>query len=225
MAVLDGEMTVEEHLLEAGRLGHKSANSASVWLERLGLAERLLTVPADVLSSSEAARIDLARSLAVSPRAILFDEPRDAAIGADGGLLTSLISGERAKGTSFLLATSEPDLARQIGDRIAILDSGLLIEMGPREAVLKRPAHPRTLDILAGNPCPQVMQKTVPKGCPFTPDCPRRIPKCELELPHLIPVAGAQHHRAMCFNQAGTSPAPEAPVPDLSSFERRADET
>lgn len=211
-SVLDGERTVEAHLLEAAALNPTTTGTPTSWLERLGLPTRLLELRADALSASEAARVDLVRSLAVGPKAILFDEPRDAALGSDAAVLTSLIASEKEQGMSFLLATSEPNIARSLADSVAILHRGHIIEFGRRSHVLGRPAHPETPGILAGGAGTGLADpRDVPLHCPFAGTCSRSIPRCSEEEPLLVPVSGAgERHRVACFNPQPYEPGGRA---------------
>src|SRR5690606_35076177 len=169
--VLDAGRTVHAHLDEAKQLGRGEAQSAEAWLDRLGLPERLLEAPADVLSASEAARVDLARSLAVKPLMVLLDEPRDLGIGEDDGVVLSVIDAEKKAGTSFLVATSEPEVAATLADRIAIFAAGRVIELGSREDVLACPAHPLTRAFLTDQSSRRFDPRRVPPGCAFSGAC------------------------------------------------------
>ncbi len=212
-SVLEGRRTVREHLLEAQALGRAKTDEPNQWLERLGLAPHLIDLPADVLSSSEATRVDLARSLAVSPRAVLFDEPRDSGLESDRGVLASVIHAEKFRGLSFLIATSEPEIARTLSDRVAIFDGGQVVEIGTKEEVLNRPAHPRTPAFLEGQPLHRKDQARSPTACAFAESCNRRGDRCEQERPPLRLLSGPSHssHRVACFYPLRGQEAPPPP--------------
>lgn len=204
-AVLESSRTVGQHLAEAAQLGGRGARrgTPAEWLERLGLSPRLLGADADVLSASEAARVDFARSLAVGPAAILFDGPRTAAIRSDGGALASLIHAERDAGMSFLIATSDLDVARSTADRLAILHRGRIVEMGPAEAVLDKPQHPYTRALFAGHPpAPRDPVATL-MGCHHAIDCPLKQERCTSREPALFALRSSPstegRHRVACF--------------------------
>lgn len=189
-SVLDGQRTVRAHLEEAMSLRKGLRGSPSEWMERLGLSPRLLKAPADQLSASEGQRIDFARSLVVAPKLILFDAPEVSGAGDDGGILSALFRAEKSQGRAFLIATSKPELARSLADRVAIIHAGRIIELGSTEQVLERPAHPLTLTLLTDGPLPE-HDPTAPKtGCPYVAKCGRReLPRCDEKEPMLAPLS------------------------------------
>src|SRR5690606_32743528 len=133
--VLDEELTVERHLHESTRARGKADAGRAVtepaeWLERLGLPSRLLELPTDFLSAGEAQRVHWAQSLASSPELVLLDAPRVAGVDSDSGELAALLSSQKQLGTSFLIATNEPTVARALGDRTGIFYAGRIVELG-----------------------------------------------------------------------------------------------
>lgn len=223
--VLDSPRTVRAHLHEAARLSENAQGTPAAWVERLGLSPRLLSLPANVLSVGESQRIDLARSLVLSPHVVLFDAPRNAGIDADGGTLAAFVQTEKMRGIGFLIATSSRRVARSLGDRIAIMLAGRVVELGAAEKILSEPAHPFTRDWLRGDyEKPQDPRSPSP-GCPYVEACDRReLPKCQAEEPPLVPlprVAGAARRRVACFHPIGHEPVTEAPTPPPDVLERR----
>lgn len=188
-SVLDGHRTVQAHLEEAMALKRGLPGSPREWLERLGLSPRLLRAPADQLSGSEGQRVDLARSLVVAPKLVLFDAPEVSGAGEDGGVLAALIRTEKAQGRAFLIATSKPELARSLSDRVAILHAGRVVELGPTEEVLERPGHPLTRALLSNDTIPAHDPTRPVAGCPFVSQCERRqLPHCSEKEPMLAPL-------------------------------------
>lgn len=188
-SVLDGHRTVQAHLEEAMALKRGLPGSPAEWLERLGLSSRLLRAPADQLSASEGQRVDLARSLVVAPKLVLFDAPEVSGAGEDGGVLAALIRAEKAHGRAFLIATSKPELARSLSDRVAILHAGRIVELGPTEEVLERPGHPLTVALLSNGAIPNHDPTRPSAGCPFVSKCERRqLPHCNEKEPMLAPL-------------------------------------
>ncbi len=188
-SALDGRRTVQAHLEEAMTLRKGQKGSPGEWLERLGLSPRLLRAPADQLSASEGQRVDLARSLVVEPKLILLDAPEVSGAGEDGGVLSALVRAEKARGRAFLIATSDPELARSLGDRVAVLHAGRVMELGTAGPLLHRPGHPLTRALLSNEELP-VHDPTAPSsGCPFVSKCPRRqLPQCDEREPMLAPL-------------------------------------
>lgn len=209
-SALDGNRTVQSHLDEALALAPPESHSPAQWLERVGLSPRLLRAPADQLSASEGQRVDLARSLVVSPQLVLFDAPEVSAADTDGGVLAALLSAEKARGRAFLIATTDPDVARNLADRVAIIHAGRIIELGTKNEVLSHPGHPVTQALLEGGDV-TISDPTAPcRGCPHTPKCSRRgLPQCDEQEPMLAPIIDPEdvnedsapgQHRVACFH-------------------------
>ncbi len=210
-AVLDPRRTVSEHLGEARRLAEaqpdrSGAGSAAEWLDRLGLPERLLELSADHVSAGEAQRIDLARSLVLGPELVLLDSPRVSGADTDGGTLAALMLTLKREGRSFLIATSDPAMAATLGDRLAVLHAGRIVECGPTASVLNHPAHPATAALLTGRlPAPTDPRHPL-RGCPHVASCARRVlPECDAREPrlHAIPMDQGRRsteHRVACFH-------------------------
>ncbi len=106
-----------------------------------GYADRL---PA-TLSGGERQRVALARSLAVEPRLLLLDEPLSA---LDAGLRERL-AGDlreilRAAGTTALMVTHDHEEAFTVADRLAVMQSGRVVQEGVIGEVWRAPADPDT---------------------------------------------------------------------------------
>jgi iron(III) transport system ATP-binding protein len=111
-------------------------------LERLEL-QRLAGSYPHQLSGGECQRVALARAIAPRPRILLMDEPfssLDSRLRDDVRRLT--LDFVRESGTTTVVVTHDPDEAMRIGDRIALLDAGRLVQVGPPEEVY---SHPSTL--------------------------------------------------------------------------------
>jgi molybdenum ABC transporter ATP-binding protein len=120
------------------RHGQRRARALDL-LERLGLAERSDARPA-ALSGGERQRVALARALARGPRALLLDEPLSAldsstrarAVGELGDVLSSTES-------PALLVTHDFTEAAQLADRVAIIDSGRIVQEGTSSELAATP--------------------------------------------------------------------------------------
>jgi tungstate transport system ATP-binding protein len=113
---------------------------ARAWLRRLGI-EGLADRPVDGLSGGEAQRTSLARAFAAQPEVLFLDEPF-AALDAPTRetLLEDLgrLLGETR--TTTVLVTHDRAEALRLGDRVAVLLEGRLVQSGPPEAVFGAPA-------------------------------------------------------------------------------------
>ena len=92
----------------------------------------------------------------------------------------------------MLFITHNIGLARKIGDRIGVMLSGRLIEVGPANMVLSAPRHPYTrllIDSARGlvkNPLKPGLEVKKLVGCPFVPRCPRHRDVCRIEKPEMV---------------------------------------
>jgi ABC-type polar amino acid transport system ATPase subunit len=117
-------------------------------LAGLGVAARAGAYPRQ-LSGGEAQRVAIARALAPDPTLLLMDEPTSALDPARRGALGETLRGLAAQGRGVLIATHDVDFARAHADRVAILSEGVLVEHGPADEVLSRPAHRATRELLS----------------------------------------------------------------------------
>jgi molybdate transport system ATP-binding protein len=113
---------------------------ARALLERFGLAERADARPA-TLSGGERQRVALARALARRPAALLLDEPLSAldarTRAAAGRELAAVI---RDAAVPVLLVTHDFAEAALLGDRVAVIDGGRVLQQGSASALAAAPA-------------------------------------------------------------------------------------
>ena len=88
------------------------------------------------------------RSLAVNPRVLLLDEITSALDPVLVNEVLSIVRDLKQDGMTMVLATHEMGFATQVADEVCFLESGLILERGSAEAVLKNPQHAKTKDFL-----------------------------------------------------------------------------
>ncbi|MEU7531585.1 amino acid ABC transporter ATP-binding protein [Saccharothrix sp. NPDC042600] len=117
-------------------------------IARVGLAGREDAYPRQ-LSGGQQQRVAIARALAMRPGVLLFDEPTSALDPELVGEVLAVIRDLAADGMTMVVVTHEIGFARSVADQVVFLDDGLVVESGPPEDVLDRPAHRRTREFLA----------------------------------------------------------------------------
>jgi ABC-type sugar transport system ATPase subunit len=105
------------------------------------------------LSGGEKQRVALARGIVKPTDLFVLDDPLT---GLDFKLREQLFDDlkamQSALGATFVYMTSDPLEALALADQVAVLDGGRVIETGPIEAVYRRPAHVRTMELLGVPP-------------------------------------------------------------------------
>ena len=113
-------------------------------LQRVGLAEHAGKYPAQ-LSGGQKQRVGIARALATEPKILLCDEATSALDPQTTASVLELLARiNRELGLTIVLITHEMDVIRRICDRVAVLDAGRLVELGPVTGVFLHPQHPTT---------------------------------------------------------------------------------
>ncbi len=113
---------------------------ADAWLERVGLAGLGDRRP-DQLSGGQQQRVGLARALIAEPRVLLCDEPTanlDAQLR--GELPGQILAELRRSGAAGVYVTHDPGEAFSVGDRVAVLEGGHILQIAPPAEVYARPA-------------------------------------------------------------------------------------
>jgi molybdate transport system ATP-binding protein len=120
-------------------------------LERFGVAHVSESRPG-ALSGGERQRVALARTLARSPKVLLLDEPLsalDARTRAAAG--RELGQALREAGVPVLLVTHDFSEAALLGDEVAVIDRGRLVQRGPARALATEPATAFVADFLGAS--------------------------------------------------------------------------
>lgn len=114
---------------------------AGEFLSKFGLKEKLNVMPSS-LSGGQKQRIAIARSLMMSPEAMLFDEPTSA---LDPEVVKDFVEIilDLKKEMTMIVVTHHINFARAIADRILFMDKGLLLSDQPTEEFFKDPSSHR----------------------------------------------------------------------------------
>jgi polar amino acid transport system ATP-binding protein len=146
-------MTALDNVIEApmrvkGVKRAEAAERAKELLGSVGLADKVATYPAQ-LSGGQQQRVAIARALAMDPKLMLFDEPTSA---LDPELVGEVLDAMRAlaqQGMTMVVVTHEIGFAREVGDTLAFMDAGVVLESGNPREVLANPRHERTQAFLS----------------------------------------------------------------------------
>ena len=106
-------------------------------LGMVGLADRAELMP-DQLSAGMAKRVAIARALALESRIVIIDDFDSGIDGVRLGLLCNTITElQRETGATFLVTTHNMRSARQLADRVAVINDGRIVSSGPAAEVLE----------------------------------------------------------------------------------------
>jgi polar amino acid transport system ATP-binding protein len=116
---------------------------AETVLRKVGLAEKIDAYP-DQLSGGQQQRVAIARSLAMQPVVMLFDEITSALDPELVGEVLKVLEEMARDGMTMMLVTHEIGFARKVADRVVFMHEGRIWEEGPAAATL---ATPRTAEL------------------------------------------------------------------------------
>ncbi|MDP4796478.1 MAG: amino acid ABC transporter ATP-binding protein [Rhodospirillales bacterium] len=136
-------LNVERNIMLALKLVRKTpkpeAQDIAVrMLEKVGLADKRLAYP-DELSGGQQQRVAIARSLAMEPTLMLFDEITSALDPELVGDVLRVLEGLARDGMTMMLVTHEMNFARNVANRVVFMHEGRIHEDGPARETLTEP--------------------------------------------------------------------------------------
>jgi len=117
-------------------------------LKKVGLADKEAAYPHQ-LSGGQQQRAAIARALAMRPKLMLFDEPTSALDPEMIGEVLMVMKELALEGMTMIVVSHEMGFAREVADRVILMDEGLLIEEGPPREFFSNPKHERTKAFLS----------------------------------------------------------------------------
>jgi ABC-type glutathione transport system ATPase component len=130
-------------------------------LEEVGLTATHLDRYPHQLSGGQRQRVAIARALAVDPKLLVCDEPVSALdMTVQAQVLDLLARIRRERGLALLFIGHDLETVGAVSDQIAVMKDGRVIEIGPAEAILQRPATAFTQALVAAMP-----RRRVGRGC------------------------------------------------------------
>lgn len=171
------------------------------YLEELSLSPDILNAYPFQLSGGMRQRAIIALATFMSPNVILADEPTTALdVVVQRGILMMLMRLQKHLKNTMVIVSHDMGVHYQITDRMGIMYSGSMIELGKTEDIFERPIHPYTQMLVGALPrVGDKNQKTgipgrppslsnPPKGCRFAPRCPKVMQECKTVVPKFLEV-------------------------------------
>ncbi|MBA2414206.1 MAG: amino acid ABC transporter ATP-binding protein [Burkholderiaceae bacterium] len=121
---------------------------AAALLKKVGLTEKADAYPGE-LSGGQQQRVAIARSLAMQPEVMLFDEITAALDPETVKEVLNTIKELAQDGMTCMLVTHEMRFAREIADTVYFTDGGVIVESGPPDELFDRPVKDRTRAFLS----------------------------------------------------------------------------
>jgi len=146
MTVLQNIMEAPVHVLKRNKA--EVRREAEALLQRVGLADKMDSFPAR-LSGGQKQRVGIARSLAMKPDVILFDEPTSSLDPELVGEVLNVMQDLARDGMTMVVVTHEMSFARDVANRVVFMDGGYIVESGVPEEFFGAPKSDRARQFLA----------------------------------------------------------------------------
>jgi polar amino acid transport system ATP-binding protein len=146
-------MTALENIVEApinvrGMSHDEATVMGRALLERVGLAAKEKVYP-NQLSGGQQQRIAIARALAMKPALMLFDEPTSALDPEMIGEVLEVMKELAHEGMTMIVVSHEMGFAREVANRVVMMDEGVVVEEGTPAQVFGAPTQDRTKAFLS----------------------------------------------------------------------------
>jgi peptide/nickel transport system ATP-binding protein len=145
-------------------------------------------------------RVVIALAICAEPELIIADEPTTALdVSVQAQIIALIKRLGRDHGTAVMLVTHDMGVIAETCDRVAVMYSGRIAEIGPVQDVVRNPLHPYAKGLMGAIPTlageekrlvqiPGSMPRlsAIPPGCPFNPRCSFVFDRCRVERPEPI---------------------------------------
>lgn len=151
-------------------------------------------------------RVVIALAVCANPSLVIADEPTTALdVSIQAQILELLKKMCRELGAAVILVTHDMGVIAETADRVAVMYSGRIVEIGPVGKVIRDPHHPYTAGLMQSIPVigggarrltqisgamPRLTD--LPPGCAFQARCPRAFAPCGTDKPATLAVEGGQ---------------------------------
>jgi len=125
----------------------KAQNLGFELLRKVGLEDKAHVYPHQ-LSGGQKQRVAIARSLALTPKVMLFDEPTSALDPELVGEVLEVMKALVLEGMTMVVVSHEMGFAREVAHRVIFMDEGLIVEENTPENIFSNPQNERTRNFL-----------------------------------------------------------------------------
>lgn len=181
----------------------------------VGISEEALDKYPHEFSGGQRQRIVISRALIVNPKFVVCDEPVSALdVSIRSQVLNLMKDIQTQYGFSYLFISHDLSVVNYIGDRIAVMYLGQLVELEDKKELFGNPVHPYTQALLSAIPVADVTYRrerkylegevpsplNPPSGCRFRTRCPYAEEKCAAEGPAFMEIG--KNHLVACHRWA-----------------------
>ena len=117
-------------------------------LKKVGMYEKMDAYPS-TLSGGQKQRVAIARALAMKPEILLFDEPTSALDPEMVGEVLTVMKQLAKTGMTMIVVTHEMGFAKEVADKVAFMDEGIVMEYGTPKEVFEETENERVKAFLA----------------------------------------------------------------------------
>jgi len=126
-------------------------------LRAIGLGDNALNRYPHSFSGGQRQRIGIARALMLGPELLICDEPVSALdVSVQAQILNLLKDLQKDLGLTYLFISHNLAVVDYMADRVAVMCEGKIVELAPRETLMRNPIHPYTKSLLAAVPFPDL---------------------------------------------------------------------
>ncbi len=217
MTALNPVITVVKQISE-GLLLHNPYTKEQAYKQAVEML-RLVGIPADraddyphQFSGGMKQRVVIAMALACSPELLLADEPTTALdVTIQAQVLEIIMKLKESFNTSLLLITHDLGVVAEVCDDVAVIYAGEILEIGTLEDLFDHPTHPYTTGLFGALPNMNTNMErlspidglppdptNLPKGCSFSPRCPKATEACRTDKIPLVEIT--KGHFCRCIH-------------------------